>query len=480
MTISEFSKGLRNKSFSASEATKKLYEKIASEDPAIGAYLTLMPDAAMAQAQKVDAMIAKGENLPPLSGVPLALKDNLMVQNQTCTAASKILEHYTASYDATVVKRLKEQEAVLIGKTNLDEFAMGSSTENSGLQATRNPHDLERVPGGSSGGSAAAVAAGFALGAFGSDTGGSIRQPAAFCGVVGLKPTYGAVSRYGLMAMASSLDQIGPFANTVEDASFLYQAIRGEDKFDSTSVPADDGKDLISPDFSALKNMTLGMPAEYFETEMEGDMAKALEQVREQLQGLGIKFVPVSLPHTKYALSTYYIIQPAEVSANLARYDGVRYEGAMPAEYLPNDLQKLYLESRGKGLGAEVKRRIILGTFVLSSGYHDAYYKKAQQVRALIVKDFEDAFQKVDIIFAPVTPHTAFKIGEKTDDPLSMYLEDAYTLPVNIAGLPGISIPARVKSKLPIGFQLIGKRFREADILGLGQLYEKEIPPSSL
>ena len=480
MTISEFSKGLRNKEFSASEAIKKLYQKIKSEDPAIGAFLTLLPDLAIVQAQKIDSAIAKGDNLPPLAGVPLAIKDIILIEGQTCTAASKILEHYTASYDATVIKKLKDQEVIFVGKTNLDEFAMGSSTENSALQTTRNPHDLERVPGGSSGGSAAAVAAGFALGALGSDTGGSIRQPAAFCGVVGLKPTYGAVSRYGLMAMASSLDQIGPFTNSVEDASLLFQAIRGEDKFDSTSTPADDGKDLIAPDFSALKNMTLGIPSEYFESGMEDSMAKAMKQVQEQLQGLGVKFIPISLPHTKYSLSTYYIIQPAEVSANLARYDGIRYEGVMPAEYLPNDLQQLYFESRGKGLGAEVKRRIILGTFVLSSGYHDAYYKKAQQVRALIVKDFEDAFQKVDVIFAPVTPHTAFKIGEKSNDPLSMYLEDAYTLPVNIAGLPGLSVPARVKSDMPIGFQLIGKRFREADILGLGQLYEKEIPPPSL
>ncbi|MFH0890509.1 MAG: Asp-tRNA(Asn)/Glu-tRNA(Gln) amidotransferase subunit GatA, partial [Candidatus Liptonbacteria bacterium] len=409
MTIAEFQKGLRDKEFTAVEAIKKLYEKIRAEDPIIGAFLNLLPDLAISQAQKTDAAVSKGEDLPPLMGVPLAIKDNIMIKGQTCTAASKILEHYTASYNATVVEKLQEQGAVFIGKTNLDEFAMGSSTENSALGQTRNPRDPERVPGGSSGGSAAAVAAGFALGAFGSDTGGSIRQPAAFCGVVGLKPTYGAVSRYGLMAMSSSLDQIGSFANTVEDASLLFRAIRGKDRFDSTSTEAKNKNELISPDFSAVKNFKLGLPAEYFGEGMEGYMADTLKTVQKQLEDLGIKFTPISLPHTKYALSTYYIIQPAEVSANLARYDGIRYEGAMPAEYLPEDLQEIYLQSRGRGLGAEVKRRIILGTFVLSSGYHDAYYKKAQQVRALISQDFENAFQKVDAIFAPVTPHFAFK-----------------------------------------------------------------------
>lgn len=473
MTISEFQKGLRNKEFSAAETVKALYEKIRNEDPAIGSFLSLSPESALAQAQKVDTAIAKGEALPELAGVPLAIKDNILIKGQTCTAASRILEHYKASYDATVIKKLKEQQCVFIGKTNMDEFAMGSSTENSALQATHNPHDPERVPGGSSGGSAAAVAAGFALGAFGSDTGGSIRQPAAFCGVVGLKPTYGAVSRYGLMAMSSSLDQIGPFAKSVADAALLFNAVRGEDGYDSTSNPVH-GKSEIISDFSGIKKLKLGLPKEYFEGGMSKEVSEAVETARQQLQDMGMEFVPISLPHTKYALSTYYIIQPAEVSANLARYDGIRYEGVFPPEYLPTELQEIYFQSRGKGLGSEVKRRIILGTFVLSSGYHDAYYKKAQQVRALITKDFEAAFQKVDAIFAPVTPHPAFKIGEKTNDPLSMYLEDAYTLPVNIAGLPGISIPARAKSNLPIGFQLIGRRFREEDILGIGQMYEQE------
>ena len=479
MTIAEFQKGLREKKFSAAETVKSLYQKIRAEDPQIGAFLNLTPETALAQAQRVDAILARSEELPALAGVPLAIKDNILIEGQTATSASKILEHYTASYDATIIRKLKEQEAIFLGKTNMDEFALGTSTENSAFQITHNPRDPERVPGGSSGGSAATVAAGFALGAFGSDTGGSVRQPASFCGVVGLKPTYGAVSRYGLMAMTSSLDQIGPLAQTVQDAALLFDAIKGHDPKDSTSA-SENYEGLLSPDFAKIKKLKIGIPQEYLMTGTAPEVLQTMEEVRKQLQGMGLEFTPVSLPHTKYAVSAYYIIVPAELSANLARFDGIRYEGVFPPEYLPDNLLDVYLETRGKGFGLEAKRRIILGTFVLSSGYHDAYYKKAQQVRALIVQDFENAFERADVILAPVAPHPAFKIGEKIDDPLSLYLEDVFTLPVNLAGLPGISIPARAKSELPIGFQLIGRRFREADILGLGQLYEKEIPPPSL
>ncbi|MDP1719019.1 MAG: Asp-tRNA(Asn)/Glu-tRNA(Gln) amidotransferase subunit GatA, partial [bacterium] len=362
----------------------------------------------------------------------------------------------------------------------MDEFAMGSSTENSAFKQTKNPHDLDRVPGGSSGGSAAAVAAHMAVASLGSDTGGSIRQPASLCGVVGLKPTYGAVSRHGLIAMASSLDQIGPLTKTVEDAAILFKALAGRDKFDATSAETNYGEELWNPKLEDIKKLKIGIPEEYFGPGLDPVVVKAMEEVMDVLKSLGMEFKEISLPHTKYALSCYYIIMPAEVSSNLARFDGIRYAEVPGVSRHAHNLAELYKKNRSHGFGPETKRRAILGTYVLSSGYYDAYYAKAQKVRRLIKDDFEKAFKEVDVIFTPVSPTPAFKIGEKVSDPLAMYLSDVFTIPVNMAGLPAISIPAKIKgghaegqASLPIGFQLIGKPWREADILGIGQYYEK-------
>ena len=480
LTIKKFHQGLVSKEFSAFEITKAFFDLVKSRDKEIGAYLRLSEDAALERAKIVDAELNSGSKLSILAGAPLAIKDNILIKGEKTTAASKILENYTASYDATVIKKLKNSGAVFLGKTNMDEFAMGSSTENSAFQKTKNPRDLERVPGGSSGGSAAAVVADMAVAALGSDTGGSIRQPANFCGVVGLKPTYGAVSRYGLIAMASSLDQIGPITKTVEDAAILFKEISGRDKFDATSVdlnpPASGEDELLNPNFEKIKKLKIGLPKEYFTAGLSKETENAVSETIKQLKNLGFEFKEISLPHTKYALSCYYIIMPAEVSANLARFDGIRYSRIHPHESVSNQhksaLSEIYLKQRGEGFGDEVKRRIILGTFVLSSGYYDAYYSKAQKVRQLIKQDFEKVFQEVDVILTPVSPTPAFKIGEKTRDPLQMYLEDIFTIPVNLAGLPAISIPTRTKG-LPVGFQLIGKHFHEADILGIGQWYER-------
>ncbi|OGY63109.1 MAG: aspartyl/glutamyl-tRNA amidotransferase subunit A [Candidatus Harrisonbacteria bacterium RIFCSPHIGHO2_01_FULL_44_13] len=483
LTIKKFHEGLLKKDFSALEITKEFFDYIEVKDKEIGAYLSLAKDEAFLRAEKADLKIAKDEPMDALSGVPLAIKDNILIDGQPATAASKILENYKAVYDATVIKKLKAVGAVFLGKTNMDEFAMGSSTENSGFKLTKNPYDLERVPGGSSGGSAAAVAAHMAVAAFGSDTGGSIRQPASFCGVVGLKPTYGAVSRHGLIAMASSLDQIGPFTKTVEDAAILFKTIAGKDQFDSTSVETNYNDELLNPKLEDVKKLTVGLPEEYFISGVEPGVIKAVESAINQFKSLGINFKKISLPHTKYALSCYYIIMPAEVSANLARFDGIRYSKIQNPKSKIQNLLELYKRQRSEGFGPEVKRRIILGTFVLSSGYYDAYYAKAQKARALIKKDFDEAFKEVDVILTPVAPTPAFKFGEKTSDPLAMYLSDIFTIPVNLAGLPAISIPvkqatsdmSRVTSHkpLPIGFQLIGKHWREADILGMGMFYER-------
>ncbi|MEK7146776.1 MAG: Asp-tRNA(Asn)/Glu-tRNA(Gln) amidotransferase subunit GatA [Patescibacteria group bacterium] len=476
LTIKKFNEGFRNKEFSAFEIAKEFFDYIEETDQKVGAFLSLAKDEALAQAEQADIALAKGEDLGDLAGVPLAIKDNILIKGQPATAASKILENYKASYDSTVARKLKASGAVFLGKTNMDEFAMGSSTENSAFKITKNPHDYSRVPGGSSGGSAAAVAAHFCSAAFGSDTGGSIRQPASFCGVVGLKPTYGAVSRHGLIAMASSLDQIGPIAKTVEDAALLFKIINGVDGYDSTAVKANYGDELLNPQFEQIKKLKIGLPEEYFVRGLDPAVFKAMEKAIAGLKSLGIEFKEISLPNTKYALSCYYIIMPAEVSANLARFDGIRYGWRSDAE----NLFELYKKNRGNGFGKEVQRRIILGTFVLSAGYYDAYYSKAQKVRRLIKEDFDRAFQKVDVILTPVAPTPAFKIGEKAGDPLAMYLSDIFTIPANLAGLPAISIPVEssVSSKqsaisLPIGFQLIGKHFREADILGIGQYYEQ-------
>ena len=474
LNIKDIGKGLRNGDFSSREITRSYLDRIEEKDGDIGAYLRTMPEMAMVQAEEADRLIAAHKEIGPLAGVPLAIKDNMLIAGEKATAASRILENYVAAYDAGVIKKLKEARAVFLGKTNLDEFAMGSSTENSALKLTRNPRDLTRVPGGSSGGSAAAVAADLAAGALGSDTFSSVRLPASYCGVVGLKCTYGSVSRAGLIAMASSMDQIGPLAKTVEDAAVLFQAIAGRDEMDATSTDADYG-DLLDADPS---RMVIGMPEEYFIEGVDPEVRVAIESVRDVFSEAGAKILRVSLPHTKYAVPCYYLSMPAEVSANLARFDGIRFPGVFAPGELPKELFDIYSETRGRGFGPEVKRRIILGTFVLSSGYYDAYYKKAQQVRRLVSDDFTEAFKKVDVLLTPVAPTPAFKIGEKADDPLAMYLSDIFTGPTNLAGLPGISVPvAGREGKLPIGFQLIGKHFREADILGLGRFYEKTTAP---
>lgn len=474
LTIKRFHEGLVNKEFSAFEIAKEFFDYIEEHNRKIGAYLSLHKDEALQMANEVDRVVARGEEVSILAGAPLAIKDNILIEGFPATAASHILEAYRASYDATAIQKLKEAKAVFLGKTNMDEFAMGSSTENSGFRITRNPHDLDRVPGGSSGGSAAAVSGNMAVAALGSDTGGSIREPASFCGVVGLKPTYGAVSRYGLIAMASSLDQIGPLTKTVEDAALLFDAIRGKDEFDSTSAAQEYSEELLKPDFKKIKKLKVGVPKEYFIGGLSEEVNQAMREARSGLESLGIEFREINLPHSKYALSTYYIVMPAEVSSNLARFDSIRYG----KRYGMNDeLLDTYLRARGQGFGEEVRRRIILGTFVLSSGYYDAYYAKAQRVRRLIAEDFEKAFSEVDVIFGPVAPTQAFKIGEKTADPLQMYLSDVFTIPANLAGLPAISIPVRSSKfkiqSLPVGFQLIGKHFREADILGIGAFYER-------
>ena len=469
LTIKKIHHDLVKKEYSSRELTSAFFEHIKKGDEKIGAFLSLAESMAMKQAEDVDKNIADGKGPGILGGVPMAIKDNILIEGLHCTAASKILKDYKAAYNATVINKLRSAGAVFLGKTNMDEFAMGSSTENSAFKVTHNPHDLERVPGGSSGGSAAAVASEMAVAALGSDTGGSIRQPAALCGTVGLKPTYGAVSRYGVMAMASSLDQIGPFTKTVEDAALLLKELSGRDIMDSTSASVKYGDELLDPKIEDVKKLTVGIPEEYFIEGLDKNVAGKINEVVKDLEGLGIKTKKISLPHTKYALSCYYIIMPAEVSSNLARFDGIRYGTREKAD----NLIELYKKNREMGFGAESKRRILLGTFVLSSGYYDAYYAKAQKARALIRKDFDEAFKEVDVILTPVTPTSAFKIGEKTDDPLAMYLSDIFTIPVNLAGVPAVSIPVKNNSGLPIGFQLIGKHFKEADILGIGQFYER-------
>jgi aspartyl-tRNA(Asn)/glutamyl-tRNA(Gln) amidotransferase subunit A len=479
LTIKKFHEGLKTGEFRALDVVQQFFRYIDDRDGEIGAYLSLLRDEAVRQAEEVDLTLARGEKIGMLAGMPLAIKDNMLIKGFRATAGSKILENYTSAYDATAIKKLKAEKVVFLGKTNLDEFAMGSSTENSAYQKTRNPADTSRVPGGSSGGSAAAVAAHMALGALGSDTGGSIRQPAAFCGVAGLKPTYGAVSRYGLMAMASSLDQIGPFAKTVEDAAIIFRAIAGRDGYDATSVDHKYGDDMVNPDLAKIKNLTVGVPSEYFVEGLEPEVRKGVEAAIEKVKSLGLKVKTISLPHSKYALSCYYIIMPAEVSSNLARFDGIRYSSVEGVSRKGLSLLELYKKSKSNGFGAEAKRRIVLGTFVLSSGYYDAYYARAQKVRALIKKDFDEAFKDVDVILTPTTPTRAFKFGEKTADPLAMYLSDVLTIPANLAGLPALALPVTNETNKhkptepPIGFQLIGRHFREADILGLGQFYER-------
>ena len=461
---------LRKKEVSSEEITRSVLRRIEAVEERVKAYVQVMPEAALAQAKAVDEEIARGNSISTLAGIPLALKDLLCTQGAATTCSSRILRNFIPPYDATVVRRLKEEKAVFLGKTNMDEFAMGSSTENSGFFTTRNPWDLDRVPGGSSGGSAAAVAAGEAIAALGSDTGGSIRQPASLCGVTGMKPTYGRVSRFGLVAFASSLDQIGPFSQDVEDCAVLLNAICGHDPQDSTSV------NMAVPDFTRsllpeVRGFRLGVPAEYFVEGTEPGVKASIEKAIGVLEELGAGCEEVSLPHTEYAVAVYYLVATAEASSNLARYDGVKYGYRSPR---PGDLLDMYSSTRAEGFGAEVKRRIMLGTYALSSGYYDAYYLKAQKVRTLIRQDFDQAFQRFDVLITPTAPTPAFRIGEKMDDPLQMYLSDIFTIPVNLAGIAGISIPCGLTgNSLPIGLQVIAGPFEEGKVLQTAFAYEQ-------
>ena len=470
ITIMQARELLQSKKLSAVELTQAVFGRIDSVEEKVKAFAHLMRDKAMQQAQAADARITKGEE-QPLLGIPIALKDLICTSGSRTTCSSKILDQFVAPYNATVVNRLQAAGAVIVGKTNMDEFAMGSSNENSSLHPTKNPWALDRVPGGSSGGSAAAVAAHECIAALGSDTGGSIRQPAGFCGVTGLKPTYGRVSRFGLVAFASSLDQIGPITKSVADAAILMNVIGGKDQQDSTSadVPMPDFIQALNQD---VKGMKLGIPKEYFTGGIQPEVEKAVQDGIRTLESLGMQTVEVSLPHLDYAVAAYYIIACAEASTNLSRYDGVKYG------YRTNNsdnLANMYENTREEGFGEEVKRRIILGTFVLSSGYYDAYYLKGQKVRTLIKQDFENALEKCDVIAAPVTPYPAFKIGEKLDDPLQMYLADIYTISANLAGIPAMSIPCGFvgRENLPVGLQLMGKHFDEANLIKVGQNFQQ-------
>ena len=481
--IKQLHEKLVNREITATQLAMDYFSIIEEKDGEIGAYLTLTKEAALEQAEAVDAKIARGEEIGLLEGIPGAIKDNIAVQGVRLTAGSKILDNYTAPYDATVIAKIKQEGGIILGKTNMDEFAMGSSTETSAYQKTKNPVDTDRVPGGSSGGSIAAVAAGEAVWSLGTDTGGSIRQPASFCGVVGLKPTYGRVSRYGAIAMASSLDQIGPVATSVEDVAIVLSAIAGEDGKDATSAHSGDKKyeAYLTGD---IAGKIIGIPKEYVEG-LEGEIREVFEASVEKFKKLGAKIVSISLPHAQYALPTYYIIMTSEVSSNLAKFDGIKYglrvdDGRMDATTRPggasSKLIETYLDSRKFGLGEEVKRRIMLGTYALSAGYYDAYYLKAQKVRALIKQDFSEAFEQVDFIYSPTAPEAAFKFGEKSSDPLKMYLSDIYTVTANLAGVPALSLPIGTiltdNVQLPIGGQLMGKWFDEEGLLNAAHTFE--------
>lgn len=474
MTLEEAIGKLKNKEMTSVEMTEYYLNRIKELNPKLNAYITVFEDEALEAAELSDQRRKDNSLLSEIDGCPLAIKDNMAMAGTKTTAASKILENYISPYDATVVLKLKSAGAVILGKTNMDEFAMGSSTETSYFGPTKNPWDLERVSGGSSGGSAAAVAADLCVAALGSDTGGSIRQPASFCGIVGLKPTYGTVSRYGLLAMASSLDQIGPMTKTVEDAEILLKVISGHDEKDSTSVKKELPLGTLIKN-QELRKIKIGIPKEYFAEGLDPEVKKIIENSIETLEKQGAEIREISLPNQKYALSTYYITVFVEVASNLARYDGIKYG------YSAKDAQNLietYFKSRSEGLGEEVKRRILLGTYTSSAGYVDQYYNKAQKTRALVRKDFDEAFSEVDFILGPVFPSPAFKLGEKTADPLSMYLSDIYTIAVNLAGLPAVSIPAGNinidNKKLPVGLQIIGPQFSDLAILNLAKTLDKE------
>ena len=470
LTIEAARSAIRERRITATGLAESHFAKIESEDPKIGAFLTLSKDRALRRAAEIDELATRGSKLPPLAGVPFGIKDVLVTKGLRTTAGSKMLANFVPPYDATAVRRLEDAGAVILGKLNCDEFAMGSSNENSAFHPVHNPRDLGRVPGGSSGGSAAAVAAEMAVAALGSDTGGSIRQPASFCGVVGLMPTYGRVSRYGLIAFASSLDHVGPLTRSVKDAATVLQTIAGHDPMDSTSSK------VAVPDYVAqleqpVRGLRIGVPSEYFGEGLDREVGNAVEAAIQKLAVLGCEVVPISLPHTEYAIPTYYIIATAEASSNLARFDGVRYGYRSKNAHT---LSQMYRNSRDEGVGAEVKRRIMLGTYVLSAGYYDAYYIKAQKVRTLLTQDFNEAFEKVDAIVTPTSPTVAFKLGEKADDPLSMYLADIYTVTADLAGIPGISVPCgESKEKLPIGLQILGRHFDEATILRIAHAYEQ-------
>jgi len=468
-TVASIQAALRSKKVSAREIATEFYANIDRRNPDLNAYLTLSRERAFAQADRVDVATACGEKLGPLAGVPIAVKDVISTAGVRTTCGSKILETYVPPYDATAVARLEKAGAVILGKTNCDEFAMGSSNENSAYGPVRNPVAMDRVPGGSSGGSAATVAAGLAVAALGTDTGGSIRQPGACCGVPAMMPTYGRVSRYGLIAFASSLDRIGPFAMNVADAAAILSVIAGHDENDATSaaVPLPDYTTGIE---QSIQGLRIGVPEEYFEEGIDGQVKEKVLAGIALLEKLGCRPVSLKMPHTEYAIATYYIVATAEASSNLARYDGVRYGLRVPGATLID----MYRKTRERGFGAEVKRRLMLGTYALSSGYYDAYYLRAQKVRALIARDFTEAFQKVDAIVTPTTPTPAFKLGEKTSDPLQMYLADIYTVTGSLAGIPGISIPCgTTKEKLPIGMQILGPHFSESRVLQLARAFEK-------
>ena len=473
LTIDAARGAIQERKATSMALVESFYERIQKEDREIGAFLTLTRERAMEQADRIDRMAAEGKTLPPIGGVPVAVKDVMCTRGVRTTAGSKILGNFIPPYDCTAVARLEAAGAVVLGKLNCDEFAMGSSNENSAYRPVHNPRDKTRVPGGSSGGSAAAVAADMAVAALGSDTGGSIRQPAAFCGIVGVLPTYGRVSRYGLIAFASSLDHIGPLTKTVKDAALILRTIAGRDPMDATSA------EVPVPDYVAelerpVRGLKVAVAKEYFGEGLDPEIRKAVEDGIQALAKLGCEIVEVSLPHTQYAIPTYYMVATAEASSNLARFDGVRYgyraKGA-------RTLSDMYRRSRDEGFGAEAKRRIMLGTYALSAGYYDAYYLKAQKVRTLLTRDFDEAFKEVDAIVTPTTPTAAFKLGEKVDNPLAMYLADIYTVTADLAGIPGISIPCgRTRENLPIGMQILGRHFDESTILRLAHAYENSRP----
>lgn len=468
-SIDQLNQSYNTSSTTVTKVVQDILDTIQSKDTEINSYTEVFAEEALKQATELDAKLSRGEKLGLLEGVPISVKDAILIEGHKATASSRMLEDYTATYDATVIKNLKEAGAIFLGKTNLDEFAMGASTENSAFGPTRNPADPNRVPGGSSGGSAASVAGDMAIISIGSDTGGSIRQPASLTGIVGLKPTYGRVSRFGLIAMASSLDQIGPFAHRVIDTAHILQAIEGKDDMDATSAKLEAGQllDIEKIRQGEVRGMKVGIPKEYFIDGIDSDVRKAIDEVIAAYKNMGVEFVEVSLPHTEYAVPTYYIIMPAEVSTNLARFDGIRY--GLSELKNSQDLQEVYRASRAKGFGNEPLRRIMLGTYVLSSGYYASYYGKAKQVQDMIRQDFTNVFKEVDAIITPTSPHVAFNIGEKINDPVSMYLEDIFTVATNLAGIPGISVPTLSNSGLPIGFQLMSNHFQEQKLLTLAQ-----------